>query len=185
MKGKGEFMIIGTLEKIQQLSQSQKRFVRDDLDVNGDIACVSVHQFAQHDFRKKNCFVTGTNQDNFLKRYKCGSQCSWLWNGSYSRPSKWQDTICSFFRTSNLKNLYVLCVFFKNGTDTYDGNPFIGGTYDSTDVNLFHTAKRELREEVGLVVLDETKVSEIPTISKEKKIWCVSADNVIDSGDEP
>ena len=185
MKAKGEFMIIGTLEKVLELTQSQTRFVRDDLDVDGDIACVSVHEFARHNFRKKNCFVTGINQNGLEKRYKCGFQCSWLWNGSFSRPLTWQDAICSFFGTNNLKNLYVMCVFFKNETDTYDGNPFIGGSYDYTDVDLFHTAKRELKEEVGLVVLDETKVSEIPTISREKKIWCVSADNVIDSGDNP
>ena len=54
----------------------------------------------------------------------------------------------------------------------YDGNLFIGGSYDSyKDQTLFCTAKREMCEEIGLVLTKEdSPICDIPTVSENKKI---------------
>lgn len=182
-KGKGEFFIIGSLEEIRNLAESQKRYVGDKYDINGAIACVCVEEIAKYS-RNYDHFVTGIDHNGLKKKFKCGSQCKWLWTGSKKRPYCWQDTICNIFKTSDLSKFYVLSVFFKNGTSIFDGNPFIGGTQDKNEP-LIQTAHRELFEEVGLVVNSHAKIRELPTVSRDKCIWLVEAKDVFDAKKNP
>lgn len=184
-KGKGEFMIVGSLEEITNLAFSQKRYVGKKYDINGAIASVCLEDFAKFNHRYVH-FITGTNHNGEKEKYKCGSQCKWLWTGSNYRRESWINTICRIYKTNKLTKLYVLSVFFKNKTSVSDGNPFIGGTYDKDkDNTLLDTAHRELNEEVGLNVKENCKLYTIPTVSKDRAIWLVNACDVYDSKGQP
>ena len=41
-KGKGEFFIVGSVEEINRLAQSQKRYVGEKYDIDGAIASICV-----------------------------------------------------------------------------------------------------------------------------------------------
>lgn len=182
-KGKGEFFIVGTAEEIGLLAKSQKRYVGEKYDVDGAIASICVKDLIGYT-KHNDHFITGQDHDGELKTFKCGSQCSWLWTGSYNRPYSWQDSVCKFMKTQDLSKLYVLSVFFRNGTDILDGNPFIGGTQEKKE-NLLITAHRELFEEVGLYVKKNAKIGEIPTVSRDICIWIVEAKDVYDAKCNP
>ena len=182
VKCKGEFMIIGTQEEVLKLATNQKRFVGPKYDVTGAIACVCLDDFAKQNFRNPNSYVTGIDENGNERTFKCGSQCKWLWNGSYNNPKSWRSVICDMFNVTNLKNLYVLCVFFTDGV-ICDGNPFIGGTQDIGE-DIFETAVRELNEEVGLKMSSYDNICKVPTI-KNKYIWAVEAKYAYDSGANP
>lgn len=181
-KCKGEFMIIGTKDEVLKLAIQQKRFVGPRYDVTGAIACVCLDDFARQNFRNPNSYVTGIDQNGHEKTFKCGFQCKWLWNGTHYNPRSWISVLCDMFNVTNLKNLYVLCVFFTDGV-ICDGNPFIGGTKEPHE-DVFETAKRELNEEVGLKISYYDDIFKIPTI-KNKYIWAVEAKHVYDSGADP
>lgn len=182
IKFKGEFMIIGTKNEVLNLAKEQKRFVGPRFDVTGAIACVCLDDFAKQNFRNPNSYVTGIDENGIEKMFKCGLQCKWLWNGSYTNPKSWISVICEMYNETNLKNLFVLCVFFSDGV-ICDGNPFIGGTKEPNE-DVFETAIRELNEEVGLKISCYDGIFKIPTI-KNKYIWAVEAKHVYDSGADP
>ena len=177
--GKGEFFIVGTEDEIKNLAASQKRYVGDKFDIDGAIACVCVEDLCGYS-RFNDHFITGTDHNGNIQKFKCGPQCGWLWAGSHKRPYCWQDKICDFLKLQNLSKLYVLSVFFKNDKSILDGNPFIGGTQEKNET-LLQTAYRELFEEVGLRVNKNANLYEIPTVSKHKCIWLVDAKEVYDA----
>lgn len=176
-------MIIGSKKEIKDLVNSQSRFVGSNFDVNGAIACVSLHSLFKLNLRNAGERIFGVDHTGKRNIFKIGPQCKWLWGGSRDRPKSWKDTICDSIE-SPINSLFVLCIFFKNNSNILDGNPFIGGTQDNGE-DLKKTALRELREEVGLIVKENETMHEIPTVSHYKRIWLVEASSVIDSGEMP
>ena len=173
--GKGEIMIIGSKADISMLAIKQKDYVGADKDVNAAIACVSLGTLSKINLRKTNIINCIDHLGN-NREFKTGFQCAWLWGGSRARPVSWDKEIELMIGRS-IEELYSLGVFFDNGTDIPDGNPFIGGTQDPGE-DLKTTALRELNEEVGISLSEDARMFEIPTVQRTKKIWVVNISDV-------
>lgn len=171
-KGKGEIMIIGTQTQIMEFVVSQSEFVGEDKDVNGAIACISMTDIERLPSRIKGKSITGVNHKNERDTFKFGSQSDWFQDG-------WKDDIKRALMISGFTGLYVMGVFFKNNSrdNVHDGNIFIGGTQDPGE-DFLTTAKRELGEEVGLIINEGSALYELPTRMSNKKIWIVNACNI-------
>ena len=181
---KGEFMIVGSFQQIQNIIKEQSFFTGPDKEVHL-IMNIPLTEIANLYFNEtKYHKITGIDKDGIDEQLLFGGQIKWLNCDNIFK--KWAEYIIMILQIKISNNidpfngLSILGLFFKNPKSLlYDGVPFVGGSFDSTkDVTLFDTAKREMKEEIGLEFCNhecENFVCELPTTSENKKIWLVRA----------
>ena len=187
-KKKGEFMIIGSNYHIQHLIQQQRNFVGPDkeaqLILNIPLTQLLDKNFNEAKFQK----IIGIDPDGIEQTVSIGLQTAWL-NCYNVICRNWIEVITytlNLKQTSSLSEMFngisVIGLFY-NINGAFDGNPFVGGSYDPhKDSSLYDTAIREMREEIGLVFKDnetsQNKVGELPTTSEYKKIWLIRSSDL-------
>lgn len=172
-KSKGAVMISGSKSKIINFIKKIDSFVGEKNEVN-ELACIPLKEL-----KKNNEVFFGYDKNQNKKNYKMNMQYDMLWKGTNDNDS-WIDFIIkSYYNEINIDNIYLISVMYKNKTNIMDGVPFIGGSKNDLDKDLYETAKRELFEEIKSFIRDEDKIIKIPTLHDNFLIWHVNINDII------
>ena len=180
---KGEFMIIGTYQHIQQLIVNQKEYQGQDKEIHliANVPLTEIINLCLYKTKHQKINVIDSDGNN--RNVALGLQTCWL-NCDNILFKSWQEYLAIALNLKWSENdifngISVVGLFFNiKNTNFYDGNFFVGGTFDSTlDSCLFETAKREMKEEIGLQFINNEEIScvELPTTHEYKKIWLTRA----------